>query len=261
MITDPRSPKEVRKMTYSHVRTGIFRARPNRFIAIVDVDGADTVCHVKNTGRCKELLVPGCTVILAAGDNPARKTPYDVIAVYKGERLINMDSQAPNAVAAAYLRERFPRAVIRREVTYGDSRLDFAVEDGDDRWFVEVKGCTLEVDNVGYFPDAPTQASAPPDAGSAGGVSRRGAVHHPDGGDRRHPSQRHHPSRLWRGAATGRCGGGGNMGGGLLCDPRFPRPSTPCSRGTVSAYKTEISFFRHLRLQLAIAHVIIAPKA
>ena len=144
-------------MTYPHVRTGIFRARPNRFIAIVDVDGVDTVCHVKNTGRCKELLVPGCTVILAAGDNPARKTPYDVIAVYKGDRLINMDSQAPNAVAAAYLRERFPRAVIRREVTYGDSRLDFAVEDGDDRWFVEVKGCTLEVDNVGYFPDAPTQ--------------------------------------------------------------------------------------------------------
>ena len=144
-------------MTYSRVRTGIFRARPNRFIAIVEVDGTDTVCHVKNTGRCKELLVPGCTVILAAGDNPARKTPYDVIAVYKGERLINMDSQAPNAVAAAYLQERFPHATVRREVTYGDSRLDFAVEDGDARWFVEVKGCTLEVDNVGYFPDAPTQ--------------------------------------------------------------------------------------------------------
>jgi sugar fermentation stimulation protein A len=144
-------------MTYSHVRTGIFRARPNRFIAIVDVDGADTVCHVKHTGRCKELLVPGCTVILAAGDNPARKTPYDVIAVYKGDRLINMDSQAPNAVAAAYLADRFPTATIRREVTYGDSRFDFAIEDGTDKWFVEVKGCTLEIDNIGYFPDAPTE--------------------------------------------------------------------------------------------------------
>ena len=121
------------------------------------MDGADTVCHVKNTGRCKELLVPGCTVVLAAGDNPNRKTPYDVIAVYKGERLINMDSQAPNAVAADYLRQRFPNGDIRREVTYGESRLDFAVVDGDNRWFIEVKGCTLERDNVGYFPDAPTE--------------------------------------------------------------------------------------------------------
>ena len=144
-------------MTYSAVRTGIFRARPNRFIAIVEVDGVDTVCHVKNTGRCKELLIPGCTVVLAYGDNPNRKTPYDVIAVYKGERLINMDSQAPNAVAAAYLAERFPTATIRREVTYGDSRFDFHIQDGDEEWFVEVKGCTLEIDNVGYFPDAPTE--------------------------------------------------------------------------------------------------------
>ncbi len=144
-------------MTYTRTREGIFRARPNRFIAIVDVDGIETVCHVKNTGRCKELLVPGCRVILAAGDNPARKTPYDVIAVYKGDRLINMDSQAPNAVAADYLRHRFPDATIRREVTYGDSRLDFAVIQGEQTWLIEVKGCTLEVDNVGYFPDAPTE--------------------------------------------------------------------------------------------------------
>ncbi len=144
-------------MTYSRTRTGIFRARPNRFIAIVDIDGTDTVCHVKNTGRCKELLVPGCTVVLAAADNPARKTPYDVIAVYKGDRLINMDSQAPNAVAAAYLAERFPDATIRREVTYGDSRLDFYMAQGENEWLIEVKGCTLEVDNTGYFPDAPTE--------------------------------------------------------------------------------------------------------
>lgn len=144
-------------MTYSTVRTGIFRARPNRFIAIAEVDGTDTVCHVKNTGRCKELLVPGCTVVLEKAANPARKTPYDLIAVYKGDRLINMDSQAPNAVAADFLAARFPNATIRREVTYGDSRFDFHIQDGDDRWFVEVKGCTLEVDNVGYFPDAPTE--------------------------------------------------------------------------------------------------------
>lgn len=144
-------------MRYANCRTGIFRARPNRFIAIVEVDGKDTVCHVKNTGRCKELLVPGCTVVLEAAANPARKTPYDVIAVYKGERLINMDSQAPNQVAAAYLADRFPGATIRREVRYGDARLDFYVEDGEDTWYIEVKGCTLERDNVGYFPDAPTQ--------------------------------------------------------------------------------------------------------
>ena len=103
------------------------------------------------------MLIPGCTVVLEQAANPARKTPYDLIAVYKGDRLINMDSQAPNAVAAAYLAHRFPDAVIRREVTYGDSRFDFHIQNGDEQWFVEVKGCTLEIDNVGYFPDAPTQ--------------------------------------------------------------------------------------------------------
>ena len=144
-------------MTYKTVRTGIFRARPNRFIAIVDIDGTDTVCHVKNTGRCKELLIPGCTVLLEQADHPARKTPYDLIAVYKGERLINMDSQAPNAVAADYLAHRFPTATIRREVFYGDSRFDFHVENGAEKWYIEVKGCTLEIDNIGYFPDAPTE--------------------------------------------------------------------------------------------------------
>ena len=144
-------------MTYSQTCEGIFRARPNRFIAIVEVDGVDTVCHVKNTGRCKELLVPGCRVVLEKGTNPHRKTPYDVIAVYKGNRLINMDSQAPNKVAEEWLCKRFQDAEIRREVTYGDSRLDFAVTQGEDTWLIEVKGCTLEVDNEGYFPDAPTQ--------------------------------------------------------------------------------------------------------
>ncbi len=144
-------------MRYENTRSGIFKARPNRFIAIVEVDGVDTVCHVKNTGRCKELLVPGCTVILQAATNLARKTPYDVIAVYKGDRLINMDSQAPNAVAAEYLATRFFGATIRREVRFGDARLDFHVDAGDEQWYIEVKGCTLERENVGYFPDAPTE--------------------------------------------------------------------------------------------------------
>lgn len=144
-------------MTYTRCRTGRFCARPNRFIAVVDVDGTDTVCHVKNTGRCKELLVPDCTVILSASDNPHRKTAYDLIAVYKEERLINMDSQAPNEVAEEYLRRRFPHARLRREVRYGDSRLDFRMELEDETWLIEVKGCTLERDNVGYFPDAPTE--------------------------------------------------------------------------------------------------------
>ncbi len=143
-------------MTYSQIKTGIFRARPNRFIAVVEVEGEEVVCHVKNTGRCKELLVPGCTVVLEVAANPARKTPYDVIAVYKGDRLINMDSQAPNKVAEEYLRQRFPKATIRREVTYGASRLDFSLEQDGETWLIEVKGCTLEVGNVGYFPDAPT---------------------------------------------------------------------------------------------------------
>lgn len=143
-------------MTYGVIQTGIFRSRPNRFIAVVEVEGVDTVCHVKNTGRCKELLVPGCTVVLEQAKNPHRKTPYDVIAVYKEGRLINMDSQAPNAVAEEYLTHRFPRALLRREVRYGDSRLDFSMVLDGEPWFVEVKGCTLEMDNVGYFPDAPT---------------------------------------------------------------------------------------------------------
>lgn len=149
-------PKEVDFVTYNRIKTGIFKARPNRFIAVVEVDGVDTVCHVKNTGRCKELLVPGCTVVLEAAQNPARKTPYDVIAVYKGDRLINMDSQAPNQVAEEYLRERFPHATLRREVKYGDSRFDFHLDMDGQEWWIEVKCCTLEVDNVGYFPDAPT---------------------------------------------------------------------------------------------------------
>ena len=145
-------------MTYSHTRTGRFVARPNRFVAVVEVDGADTVCHVKNTGRCKELLVPGCTVVLEAATNPERKTPYDVIAVYKGERLINMDSSAPNAAVAEWLPSYFLDAtLIRPEYKWGGSRFDFYVETPTVQRLVEVKGVTLEENGIARFPDAPTE--------------------------------------------------------------------------------------------------------
>ena len=124
----------------------------------MDVEGQETVCHVKNTGRCRELLTPGVKVILARAENPNRKTAYDLVAVYKGEMLINMDSQAPNQVAAEYLPSLFSGITcVRPEYRIGDSRLDFYVVTKDARQiYVEVKGCTLEVDGVAMFPDAPT---------------------------------------------------------------------------------------------------------
>lgn len=144
-------------MQYENCLRGIFRTRLNRFEAIVEIDGEDTLCHVKNTGRCRELLVPGYTVILQRASNPNRKTRYDLIAVYRGNKLINMDSQAPNQVAAEWLQSRFPDAMLHPEVTFGESRLDFAMDYDGERWYIEVKGCTLEKESVGYFPDAPTE--------------------------------------------------------------------------------------------------------
>ncbi len=152
-------------MTYEHVVKATFLSRPNRFIAKVLVNGQEETVHVKNTGRCRELLIPGCTVYLAGSDNPNRKTKYDLIAVEKERQgsaplLINMDSQAPNEVAAEWLPQSGlfgERAVINREVTYGESRFDFYVEDGERKVFLEVKGVTLEQDGVAMFPDAPTE--------------------------------------------------------------------------------------------------------
>lgn len=145
-------------MRYRAITRGIFRSRPNRFIALVDVDGRETVCHVKNTGRCRELLVPGATVILEKAANPNRKTAWDLISVYKGETLINMDSQSPNRIAGEYLPHLFPDAVrIRPEMPYGASRFDFYIEAPGRRIFLEVKGVTLESGGVAMFPDAPTQ--------------------------------------------------------------------------------------------------------
>ena len=115
------------------------------------------MCHVKNTGRCRELLVPGADVFLCRSDNPNRKTAYDLIAVRKGNILINMDSQAPNPAAAELLRRLYPNASIRPETTYKDSRFDFYLEDRDMRMFIEVKGVTLEKNGLALFPDAPTE--------------------------------------------------------------------------------------------------------
>lgn len=150
-------------MHYSNCTAGTFLSRPNRFVAQVALDGRTETCHVKNTGRCRELLIPGCRVYLTRSDNPARKTKYDLIAVEKetvhGPLLINMDAQAPNHVFEAWAKEgrfRPGLTLLRPETVYGASRFDFYWETDTDRGFVEVKGVTLEEDGVARFPDAPT---------------------------------------------------------------------------------------------------------
>ena len=147
-------------MFYTDTRTAKFISRPNRFIANVELDGELVVCHVKNTGRCRELLVPGAEVILEKSGNPRRSTLYDLIGVRKGTRLINIDSQAPNKVFHEWVREGhlFTRIfLIKPEHRYKSSRLDFYIEAEDKKILVEVKGVTLEEDGVVMFPDAPTQ--------------------------------------------------------------------------------------------------------
>lgn len=147
-------------MKYRDIRTGIFVKRPNRFIAMVEVDGEEVVCHVKNTGRCRELLVPGCQVYLEPSDKPERKTAYSVIAVKKDRRLINMDSQAPNHVVKEWLKAGNlfgPEAFIYSEKTFQNSRFDFYIESGKRQIYMEVKGVTLEENGVVRFPDAPTE--------------------------------------------------------------------------------------------------------
>lgn len=144
-------------MKYSKTYQAKFIDRPNRFIAHVDLNGNVETVHVKNTGRCKELLIPGVTVILEESDNESRKTKYDLIAVYKENfGLINIDSQAPNKVAKEWLNSK-DYTYIKPEYTYGNSRIDFYMEKDDKKYLMEVKGCTLERKGVGYFPDAPTE--------------------------------------------------------------------------------------------------------
>lgn len=147
-------------MIYENILPAVFVDRPNRFIAHVELNGKIEVCHVKNTGRCRELLIPGCRVYVQHQPSPTRKTAYDLIAVEKGERLLNMDANAPNRIFGEYVRAgRFLRgwSVIRPETTHGDSRFDFYLESPGHRLFAEVKGVTLEDDGVMRFPDAPTE--------------------------------------------------------------------------------------------------------
>lgn len=151
-------------MKYENVIKGTFISRPNRFIAKVLIGGSEETVHVKNTGRCKEILLPGATVYLAVSDNPKRKTKYDLISVEKetanGTILINIDSQIPNFAAEEFLKKRgiFPEeTVFRREVVYGNSRFDIFAKNGSSESFIEVKGVTLEKDGTALFPDAPTE--------------------------------------------------------------------------------------------------------
>ena len=147
-------------MRYRNIEQAVFLDRPNRFIAHVELEGKVETVHVKNTGRCRELLIPGATVYLERSSNPLRKTACDLVAVQKGERLINMDSQAPNKVFGEFaLSGGFVPDVesLWPEYSYGDSRLDFALQTKSGFHLVEVKGVTLEADGAVYFPDAPTE--------------------------------------------------------------------------------------------------------
>ncbi len=147
-------------MTYDNIHEAVFLDRPNRFIAHILLNGQTQVCHVKNTGRCRELLLPGAEIFVQHSANPARKTAYDLIAVRKGRRLINMDAVAPNTVFGQWLSAGGPGFVpelIRPECVHGDSRFDFYFEHGGRKAFAEVKGVTLEEDGVVRFPDAPTE--------------------------------------------------------------------------------------------------------
>lgn len=145
-------------MRYQHVVEGTFLSRPNRFIAHIAINGKEEICHVKNTGRCRELLIPGCRVWCEQSANPSRKTAYDLIAVQKGSKLINMDSQAPNTAAKHWLQSGGLGHIenLRAETVHEDSRFDFSFLKDGKLCFLEVKGVTLEEDGVCAFPDAPT---------------------------------------------------------------------------------------------------------
>ena len=146
-------------MKYGKMVPGVFMVRPNRFVAHVQINGKTEICHVKNTGRCRELLPAGAKVWCQESDNPARKTKFDLITVQKGERLINMDSQAPNVAAKEWLLAGGLGEIteLRPETVNGDSRFDFSFMKDGKRCFLEVKGVTLENDGVCAFPDAPTE--------------------------------------------------------------------------------------------------------
>lgn len=146
-------------MRYTAIQPAIFIDRPNRFVAHIQIGGQTQLCHVKNTGRCRELLIPGAAVLVQPSDVPTRKTKYDLIAVYKGDRLVNIDSQAPNQVFYEWASQGHfveDLTTLQPERRFLHSRFDFYVEYGGRKGFVEVKGVTLEQDGVALFPDAPT---------------------------------------------------------------------------------------------------------
>ena len=149
-------------MEYQRMVPGVFLERPNRFVAHIEIDGTRQVCHVKNTGRCRELLPAGASVWCQESTNPNRKTKYDLIAVQKGQRIINMDSQAPNAAVKEWLQSGGLGMIsdLKAEVKHGDSRFDFAFTKDGLPCFLEVKGVTLENNGICAFPDAPTQRGA-----------------------------------------------------------------------------------------------------
>ena len=143
-------------MRYDNIHKGKFLSRPNRFIANVEIDGKAEVCHVKNTGRCKELLIKGCTVWLEHSDSASRKTAFDLVAVEKGDRLINMDSQAPNKAVGEWLREKMPFGEgfsVYPEKKYGNSRFDFYLESQDRKIFMEVKGWVKHIEELSHCLD------------------------------------------------------------------------------------------------------------
>ena len=214
-------------MKYTHIINGTFIDRPNRFIAHVSIGGTLETVHVKNTGRCQELLLPGVPVRLEKPDNPNRKTKYDLVAVYK-ESLgwVNIDSQAPNKVVKEWLRAK-DFDVVWPEYRYGDSRIDFYMKKGGQEYLMEVKGCTLEREGVGYFPDAPTkrgvkhlrelaQASrlgyhcAVAGTGKPAWIPLCCSVCDPDGGSKRSATQCGDAAGVWNGL-------GGSRGGRCPC--------------------------------------------
>ena len=196
-------------MKYREIADGIFVDRPNRFIAHVEVNGAVETVHVKNTGRCKELLLPGTAVRLEVSDNPKRKTKYDLVAVHKqGLGWVNMDSQAPNKVVGEWLAKQ-GYDYIKPEFTYGKSRIDFYMEKGEQKYLLEVKGCTLEVDGIGYFPDAPTERGVKHlhelAQAQQAGISVRSGFRDSDGRHHRGAAKCQHTAGVWYG--TGRSKG------------------------------------------------------
>ncbi len=147
-------------MKYREIQKAVFISRPNRFVALVSIDGTETAVHVKNTGRCRELLRQGAEVWLEKSNNPDRKYQYSLVTVKKGDRMVNMDSQAPNKAVGEWLGDSglfSDISLIRPECKYGSSRFDFYVEYADKRAFIEVKGVTLENEGAVSFPDAPTE--------------------------------------------------------------------------------------------------------